>query len=246
MLVTEYKKMTNELYRGDLSDIAKIYTTIGFSKMSRVQKDSDSRKILCINKSVVKDGIQARVGIQPEDYSYVVVANDSRIDVKFLAFLINSSPWKIMLGDGEKYLEGINIPTSLSALKKLPVIILSDVEQSACAFLDTLITTTHDAVENEDEEKGDFNKVSRYLLSIRDYIALEIFLDGVLSSPDISVLSAWMEKKTIYDNTQDKKEAFLSLIKSIFSSNDELRDRMNKMRLFIDDNTDLVFNQFPQ
>ena len=50
-------------------------------------------------------------------------------------------------------------------------------------------------------------------------------------------------KKTLYDNTQDKKEAFISLFKSIFSSNDELRDRMNKMRLYIDENTELIFNQ---
>ena len=69
-------------------------------------------------------------------------------------------------------------------------------------------------------QKDEFKKIYRFFLGLRDYIAMEILLDGVLSSPDISVLSAWIEKKTIYDSTQNKKEAMITLLKSIFSSND--------------------------
>lgn len=237
--------MTHEVYRGVLSDIAKIYTTVGFLKASRVKKDLDSPKILYVNKKVVRDGIQARTTLQ-EDFSYVVVVVDDRADMEYLAFLINSSPWKVMLGDGNKFLEGFNIPTSLSALKKLPVVFLSSEEQSACSFLNTMITMSHEALGKKKEDPDEFKKIYRFFLGLRDYIAMEILLDGVLSSPDISVLSAWIEKKTIYDSTQNKKEAMITLLKSIFSSNDVLRDRMNKMRLYIDENTDAVFNKFPQ
>lgn len=235
--------MTHEVFRGDLSEIAKIYTTLSFSKVSQANKKLDAQEKLYVYKRVVKDGIQARTGLQPEDYSYVVVYEDDRLNLEYLAFLLNSSPWKIMLGEGVKYLEGVNTPTSLSSLKKLPVVIISGEEQGACSFLNTLITSTFDAMNKGGENGDEFKMAYRYLLGIRDTIALEILLDGVLSSPDISVLSAWIVKKTLYDNTQDKKEAFISLFKSIFSSNDELRDRMNKMRLYIDENTELIFNQ---
>ena len=238
--------MTQEVYRGNLSDIAKIYTTVGFLKVSRKNKVIDSQRTLYVNKRVVRDGIQARIGLQQSDFSYVVVSDDDRLDMEYLAFLMNSSPWKVMLGDGNKFLEGVNTPTSLGALKKLPVVLLSGEEQGACSFLNSMITTSYDALENKIEDPDEFKKVLRFLLGMRDYIALEILLDGVLNSPDISVLSAWIEKKTIYDSTQDKKEALISLLKSIFSSNDVLRDRMNKMRLYIDENTDAVFNKFPQ
>ena len=238
--------MTQEVYRGNLSDIAKIYTTVGFLKVSRKNKVIDSQRTLYVNKRVVRDGIQARIGLQQSDFSYVVVSDDDRVDMEYLAFLMNSSPWKVMLGDGNKFLEGVNTPTSLGALKKLPVVLLSGEEQGACSFLNSMITTSYDALENKIEDPDEFKKVLRFLLGMRDYIALEILLDGVLNSPDISVLSAWIEKKTIYDSTQDKKEALISLLKSIFSSNDVLRDRMNKMRLYIDENTDAVFNKFPQ
>ena len=95
--------MTHEVYRGVLSDIAKIYTAAGFSKVNQVNKKIDSQKILYVNKKVVRDGIQARTGMQQEDYSYVVVAVDDRADMDYLAFLINSSPMKVMLGGGSKY-----------------------------------------------------------------------------------------------------------------------------------------------
>ena len=238
--------MTHEMYRGVLSDIAKIFTIAGFLKASRVKKDLDSQKILYVNKKVVRDGIQARTGTLQEDFSYVITAVDDRADMEYLAFLINSSPWKVMLGDGNKFLEGLNIPTSLSALKRLPVVLLSSEEQSACSFSNKMITLSYDALEKKKEDPDEFKKVYRFLLGIRDYIALEILLDGVLSSPDISVLSAWMDKKSICDSTENKKDAVITLLKSIFSSNDVLRDRMNKMRLYIDENTDAVFNKFPQ
>lgn len=238
--------MTHEVYRGVLSDIAKIYTAAGFSKVNQVNKKIDSQKILYVNKKVVRDGIQARTGMQQEDYSYVVVAVDDRADMDYLAFLINSSPMKVMLGGGSKYLEGISIPTSLGTLKKLPVVLLSNEEQSACSFLNTLVTTTYDAIKKENENSDDLKTAIRFLLGIRDYIALEVLLDGVLSSPDISVLAAWIGKKKIYDSTQDKHEAMVALFKSIFSSNDDLRDSMNKMRLYIDENSDAIFKNFPQ
>lgn len=234
--------MTHEVYRGVLSDIAKIYTAVGFLKASQV-KNLDSQKELYVNKKVVRDGIQARTRTQEKDYSYVVVAADDRLDMEYLAFLINSSPIKVMLG-GSKYLEGNSIPTTLGTLKKLPVVLLSSEEQNACSFLNTLVTTTYDAMEKENSD--DIKKAIRFLIGIRDYIALEILLDGVLSSPDISVLSAWIDKKSIYDRTQDKHAAMVALFKSIFSSNDDLRDRMNKMRLYIDENSDAIFKNFPQ
>lgn len=234
--------MTHEVYRGVLSDIAKIYTAVGFLKAVQV-KNLDSQKKLYVNKKVVRDGIQARTRTQEKDYSYVVVAADDRLDMEYLAFLINSSPIKVMLG-GSKYLEGNSIPTTLGTLKKLPVVLLSSEEQNACSFLNTLVTTTYDAMEKENSD--DLKKAIRFLIGIRDYIALEILLDGVLSSPDISVLSAWIDKKSIYDRTQDKHAAMVTLFKSIFSSNDDLRDRMNKMRLYIDENSDAIFKNFPQ
>ena len=55
-----------------------------------------------------------------------------------------------------------------------------------------------------------------------------------------------MKKKSIYDNTQDKKEAAILLVTSIFSSNNDLRNRMNKMRMYIDENEDAIFNKFPK
>lgn len=236
--------MTHEEYRGDLSDIAKIYTTVGFSKVAQDHLHPELYKILYVNKRVVRDGIQARTKLQKDDFSYVVVAEDDRLDMDYLAFLINSSPWKVMLGEGSKFLEGLNTPTTLGSLKKLPVVLLSREEQSACSFLNTLITMSYDIIETKNDDE--LKKGYRFLLGIRDYIALEILLDGVLCSPDISVLFAWIEKKTIFDNTLDQKEAYVSLFKSIFSSNDTLRDRMNKMRLYIDDHKEAVFNKFPQ
>ena len=238
--------MTHEENRCDLSDVAKIYTTLGFSKASRANKDLDSQKKLFVNKHVVRDGIQATAGIQTDSYSYVVIPTDDRVAVDFLAFLINSSPWKVMLGDGNRFLEGQTIPTSLGGLKKLPVVIVSEEEQGACAFLDTVIKTMYDVEKKEDNDVDNVKKAYRYLAAIRDYIALEILLDGVLSNPDISVLSGWIEKKATFDNTKDRKEAIMSLFMSIFSSNDELRDRMNKMRLYIDQNADAIFNKFPK
>ena len=238
--------MTHEVYRGNLSDVAKIYTTVGFSKASQTNNGFDLQKNLYVNKRVVREGIQARTGNHYEDYSYIVVSADDRLDTDYLAFLINSSPWKIMLGDGSKFMTGSNIPTSLGSLKKLPIVLLANDEQSACSFLNTVITTTFDAMEKNEDVPEDIEKAYRFLLGIRDYIALEILLDGVLSSPDISVLAAWVEKKSNYDSTPDKKEALITLFKSVFSSNDELRDRMNKMRLYIDENTEAVFNNFPK
>ncbi len=238
--------MAQEVYRGDLSDIAKIYTTLGLSKVSRTNKDFDSRMNLYINKKVVREEIQARIGIQLDDYSYVVVVNDRRLEVDYLAFLINSMPWKVMLGDGNKFLEGLNISTSLGALKKLPIVIISSEEQSACSLLNKIITTIHDAWDNNEDKTDNMKVAYRYLSGIRDYISLEILLDGVLRNSDISVLSAWMEKKSIFDATDDKNEAMKALIKTVFSSNDELRDRINKMKLYIDENADVVFNQFPK
>lgn len=238
--------MTHEVYRGDLADVAKIFTTIGFSKVNQGDKYIESQKVLYVNKKVVRDRVQARTGMQKEDFSYIVVSVDERIDMEYLAFLINSSPWKVMLGEGSKFLDGSNVPTSLGSLKKLPVVLLTNEEQSACSFLNTVITTTCDAMEKNDVVPDDYTKAYRFLLGIRDHIALEILLDGVLSNPDISVLAAWVEKKSNYDNTTNKKEALVTLFKSIFSSNDELRNRMNKMRLYIDENTEAIFNKFPK
>jgi hypothetical protein len=237
--------MTHEVYRGELADIAKIYTIGEYKKVIQAKKH-ESLKCLYVNKKVIRDGIQARVRTEQADYSYVVVTKDGRLIMDYLAFLINSMPLRVMLGDGNKFMEGQNISTTLAALKKLPAIILSFEEQSACAFLNTLITTTCDEGEKNEPEADNMKKAYRYLLGIRDYITLEILLDGVLSNPDISVLTAWMEKKSIFDNTQDKKEAVLTLFKSIFSSNNDLRNRMNNMRLYIEENSEAVFNMFPK
>ena len=237
--------MTHEEYRGELADIAKIYTKGGFDKVIQAKKQ-ESLKCLYVNKKVIRDGIQARVRTKQADYSYVVVTEDERLIMDYLAFLINSTPLRVMLGDGNKFMEGQSIPTTLSALKKLPAIILSFEEQSACAILNPLITTTYDEGEKDEPEADNMKKAYRYLLGIRDYITLEILLDGVLNNPDISVLKAWMEKKFIYDNTQDKKEAIQTLFKSIFSSNNDLRNRMNNMRLYIEENSEAVFNMFPK
>lgn len=238
--------MTNELYRGDLSDVAKVYTTNGYLKVVQDKRKSGSLKSLYVKKQVTKDGIQARTGTCPNDYSYVVATTDINVDMDYLAFLINSFPWRIMLGNGLKVIEGIYTPTSLGGLKKLPVIILSKEEQEACAFLNTFITAMYDDM-GKDEKMADFiKKAYRYLIEVRNYIALEILLDGKLGNPDISVLSAWMKKKSIYDNTQDKKEAAILLVTSIFSSNNDLRNRMNKMRMYIDENEDAIFNKFPK
>lgn len=239
--------MTHEVYRGNLSDIAKIYTAEGFSKVNQDNKKEDSQMNLYVRKKVTRDAIQARIGTQQDIDSYVVVSNDDRLEVEYLAFLLNSLPWKVMLGDGNKFLEGYMIQTSISALKKLPIVLLSSDEQSACVFLNSMITTTYDALGNNEKDIDDIlKKAYHYLLGIRDYISLEIYLDGMLSRADISVLSAWMEKKKIFDETLDKNEGLRSLIKAIFSSNDELRDRINKMKLFIDENADTIFNHFPQ
>lgn len=236
--------MTNELYRGYLSDVAKVYTTNGYLKAVQDKRESESPKSLYVKKQVTKDGIQARTGTFPKEYSYVVATTDIRVDMDYLAFLINSLPWRIMLGNSFKVIEGIYTPTSLSGLKKLPVIILSKEEQEACAFLNTLLTAMYDET-GKDEQMVEFiKKAYRYLVEVRNYIALEILLDGMLSNPDISVLTAWMKKKSTYDNTQDKKEAALLLVTSIFSSNNELRNRMNKMRMYIDENEDAIFNKF--
>ena len=229
-----------------MSDVAKLFTTSGFMKESQKKSNLDSTKILYVHKKVLKDGVQARTGAQQENYSYVVLVVDDRLNVDYLAFLINSSPWKVMLGEGSKFFEGASISTSLGALKKLPVVMLFNEEQNACSFLNTLITMTYDAIEKESVEQDGFQNAYRFLLGIRDCIAMEILFDGVLSNPDISVLSSWIEKKTVYDNTSDKKEALVTLFKSIFSSNDDLRDRMNKMRLYMDENADAIFNNFPQ
>jgi len=237
--------MTHEVYRGELADIAKIYTIGGYKKVIQTKKH-ESLKCLYVNKKVIRDGIQARVRTEQADYSYVVVTEDDKLIMDYLAFLINSMPLRVMLGDGNKFMEGQNISTTLAALKKLPAIIISFEEQSACAFLNTLITTTYDEGEKNEPNAENMKKAYRYLLGIRDYITLEILLDGVLSSPDISVLKAWMEKKSIYDNTQDKKEAILILFKSIFSSNNDLRNKMNNMRLYIEENSEAVFNMFPK
>ena len=72
------------------------------------------------------------------------IADFFNVDMDYLAFLINSFPWRIMLGNGLKVIEGIYTPTSLGGLKKLPVIILSKEEQEACAFLNTFITAMYD------------------------------------------------------------------------------------------------------
>ena len=237
--------MTHEVYRGDLTDITRIYTKEGFTKVIQTQK-KESLNMLYVNKRVIKDGIQARVTPNHEDYSYVVAASDKELDMEYFAFLINSMPWRVMLGDGNKFMEGQNISTTLAALKKLPIIVLSAEEQSACAFLNSLIVTTYDESEGDGLETENFKKVYRYLLGIRDYIALEILLDGMLCSPDISVLTAWMEKKSVYDSSENPKDAIMILFKSIFSSNNELRNRMNNMRLYIEENKDAIFNQFPK
>ena len=237
--------MTHEVYRGELADIAKIYTIGGYKKVIQTKKH-ESLKCLYVNKKVIRDGIQARVRTEQADYSYVVVTEDDKLIMDYLAFLINSMPLRVMLGDGNKFMEGQNISTTLAALKKLPAIIISFEEQSACALLNTLITTTYDEGEKNEPNAENMKKAYRYLLGIRDYITLEILLDGVLSNPDISVLKAWMEKKSIYDNTQDKKEAILILFKSIFSSNNDLRNKMNNMRLYIEENSEAVFNMFPK
>ena len=73
--------MTHEVFRGDLSEIAKIYTTLSFSKVSQANKKLDAQEKLYVNKRVVKDGIQARTGLHPEDYSYVVVYEDDRLNL---------------------------------------------------------------------------------------------------------------------------------------------------------------------
>lgn len=238
--------MTHEVYRGELSNVAKIYTIAGYLKVCQTDKKLGTQEVLYVNKKVVRTGVQARSDTQQENYTYVIESVDNRANLEYLAFLINSSPWKVMLGDGNKFLEGINTPTTIGALKKLPVVLLTKEEQSACAFLNTLITMICDGLEKEDEDYDDLKKAHRSFSGIRDYIAMEILLDGMLSCPDISVLSAWTEEKSIYDSTQDKMEATISLLKSIFSSNNVLRDRMNKMRLYIDEKSDAIFNKFPK
>ena len=82
--------MTNELYRGDLSDVAKVYTTNGYLKVVQDKRKSGSLKSLYVKKQVTKDGIQARTGTCPKDYSYVVATTDINVDMDYLAFLINS------------------------------------------------------------------------------------------------------------------------------------------------------------
>lgn len=232
--------MTNELYRGDLSNVAKVYTANGYSKVAQDKTELESLQSLYVKKQVTKDNILARTVTQSSDYAYVVVKKDDRIDMGYLAFLINSFPWKMFLGDGNKVVEGVYAPTSLGALKKSPAIILSKKEQEACAFLNDFLTGMYD-----DSEKNELiKKAYRYLTEVRDFIALEILLGGILSNEDISVLTAWIEKKSAYDSNQNRKEAELLLLKSFFSSNNDLRNRMNKMRMYIDENEDVIINKF--
>ena len=135
MVYLKNDRMTHEVYRGELADIAKIYTIGGFEKVIQAKK-LESLKCLYVNKRVIRDGIQARVRTKKEDYSYVVVTEDDRLVIDYLAFLINSMPLRVMLGDGNKFMEGQNVLTTLASLKKLPAIILSFEEQSFLEYSD--------------------------------------------------------------------------------------------------------------
>ena len=73
--------MTNELYRGDLSDVAKVYTANGYLKVVQDKRKSGSLKSLYVKKQVTKDGIQARTGTCPKDDSYVVATTDINVDM---------------------------------------------------------------------------------------------------------------------------------------------------------------------
>ncbi len=68
MVYLKNDRMTHEVYRGELADIAKIYTIGGLEKVIQAKK-LESLKCLYVNKRVIRDGIQARVRTKKEDYS---------------------------------------------------------------------------------------------------------------------------------------------------------------------------------
>ena len=47
--------MTNELYRGDLSNVAKVYTANGYSKVAQDKTELESLQSLYVKKQVTKD-----------------------------------------------------------------------------------------------------------------------------------------------------------------------------------------------
>lgn len=241
------KEMKEETYRSELASVANIFTFVGYNKQKNANKIADEISPLFVNRRVEKDTLQVNAERTSLKYSYVIVPKaTNKIIPGYLAFLMNTTPWKVLLANSGEFFKGTLSPISIKALKKLLIVLIPFEEQEACALLNTIISFQYDDVGEKKNFPSNIKLAYEYFENIADIISLEIFLGDFEGNADISVLSAWIEKSKIYKETPNVKQGIMNLLDSIFSSNDILRGRMNKMRMYIDEHANAIFNHFPK
>lgn len=176
---------------------------------------------------------------QKEKGFYLLSEHSS--DLLYCSFILNS-------GLGMIYMHEEGNPTETKGTvtkKKLENIIIKqipEINKRACNILELIITRVS-RLEVEDETKVVRDATVSFLTDMRRYIGLEIYMNEVFESRNVSVLDPWSRFVEGHSGSYKLKqidEVFLSFYKSISDPDNEIMDAMKKTRLFVGELSEII------
>lgn len=165
---------------------------------------------------------------------YVVLCPDVSL-AGYFAFLLDSTIGKIFLSTAKDDKQ-IKVKTNISRIKNFPVYYNQEYITDS-AVMQTLIEYVILYKKKKSKEESlDF--ILKFLSSLRDYIVMEIMFPEMFNKAGVSILRPWHNELVIMTERVDPNkckvlELLDVLFEDILSSNNELIQNLNRLRLYI-------------
>lgn len=216
-----------------LGCLGTVMTISHYRDLIEVKPEIKELRPIYVSKNI-SESTQTASFTMMEDSDYVVLCPDVSL-AGYFAFLLDSTIGKIFLST-TKDDKQIKVKTNISRIKNFPVYYNQEYITDS-AVMQTLIeyVILYKKKKSKDEPL-DF--VLKFLSSLRDYIVMEIMFPEMFDKAGVSILRPWHDELVIMTERTDPNsckvlELLDVLFEDILSSNNELIQNLNRLRLYV-------------
>lgn len=170
---------------------------------------------------------------EQKDKGFYLLSNQSS-DLLYCSFVLNSGLGMLYMHDDEdpSYTKGT---VTKKKLENVTIKVVAERYKRACNILEMIITRV-ERLEVEGEATIVRDATVSFLKDMRSYIGLEIYMNLVFESKQVSVLEPWttfVEEKGGNYRLKQVDEVFIAFYKVISDPDNDIMDAMKKARLFV-------------
>ena len=184
------------------------------------------------NKFEIGETFASFVREQKEKGFFLLSESDSNL--LYCSFVLNSGLGMLYMHEeqDQSYTKGT---VTKKKLENITVNIVSENYKRACNILELMIIRISN-LEVKEETAIVRDATVSFLKDMRSYIGLEIYMNAVFDSHDVSVLEPWtkfVEGKGGSYKLKQIDDVFISFYKTVSDPDNDIMDAMKKARLFV-------------